>query len=170
MDIYNTKLQCAPSSTAFIERYGNRYSLRKAANVGWIYGRVYRYVNNAWQHYPDISKVFFEKGIQYAIYTYTDAATLHIFVPRDIYRADRARSDMLQAARQDSRFLSIMTKDYSENIDNWFAAYDLRMVSFNTTSGITSVAHATYKSNPLIRYTAIFDPNTLKWRNWVRVD
>ncbi|WP_411726322.1 M23 family metallopeptidase [Methyloglobulus sp.] len=166
---YITPNYNAPSSTAFIERYGIRYSLTKAANVGWIYGRVYQYVNNTWQYYPDLSKVFFDKGIQYAIYTYTDAATLYIFAPGDNYRADRARSDMLQAARQDSRFLSIMTENYSEDI-NWSAAYELRMVSFNTTSGITSVAHATYKSNPLVRHTTIFDPDTLEWRNWVQVD
>lgn len=147
----------APSSTAFVERFGTRHSLNKAVTAGWIHGTIYRFVNNVAQPYSSINSVFFEKGYQYAVYTYVDAAILYILVPRtDLNdRRDRARRDMLNAVSQDARFSSVMTDHATENLA-WSADYELRTMEFNTTSGITSVSQATYKTNPLIRYTSVF--------------
>lgn len=163
----------APSSTAYVELAGKRYSLKRAADAGLIYAYVYVQKGGVWYYYGDINDVFFEAGNTYAIYSFVSGAVLNILVPGDRFRDERSRQDMINAAAQDSRFTAAKTETYGESL-NWDSLYELRWVRFSYTtalkSGATEIYHATNRNNPLIRYTTYFDPDTGQQKPWVRIN
>jgi hypothetical protein len=165
--------QNAPSSTAFIEYNGERNSLKRAADQGWISNQVYVQINGAWYVYNSITSVFFGAGNTYSILANVPGAKLYILVPGHNYKKDRAQIDMLQAASADTRFKSVTPDIYSENL-GWDPNYELRAMRFNYTStsgsGVSYFNHATNKTNPLLRFTTYYDPDKKVWTNWVQVN
>jgi peptidase M23-like protein len=163
----------APSSTTYVQYNGQRYSLKRAIASGLIYQYVYEQRAGQWYYYPNVADVFFSNGNTYAIYANVQGATVNIFVPGDHYRADRARQDMIKAANRDSRFANIKTETYGENL-GWGSDWELRYMAFGYTSssgsGTTYFNQATFKSNPLLRYTSFYDPDRNQWTAWAQVN
>lgn len=163
----------APSSTAFVEYNGERYSLQRAVNAGLIYRYVYVQVNGSWYYYPDITRVFFGAGNTYALWSFVSGAKLILFVPGDHFRADRARQDMVRSASRDSRFIDIKTETYGEYL-GWAQDWELRYMAFSYSSagrsGTIYFNQITLKSNPLVRYTSFYDPDARQWTAWTPVD
>lgn len=156
----------APSSTAYVEEGGQRYSLSRAVALGKIWQTVWKRVGSNWTTYSDINQVFFEPGdITYAIYSYV-SARLVILLPGNNYKADRARMDIARAISGDVRFTDIKSETYGEN-PGWDPSWELRWMGCNTTSyGVVNVFQATSKTNPLDRYTEFYDPQTGAWSGW----
>ena len=156
----------APSSTAYIEVGGVRYSLQGAASLGLIYRYVYVQMNGSWYYYPDITKVFFNAGNTYAIYGYASNATLNILVPGHNYKDARAQIDMIRAVNDNASFARV----YTQYISTWSdTSFDYWMMVFsNDTLQYSYVAQATLKSNPLVWYTMY--NSTGSWTPWVSVD
>lgn len=163
----------APSSTAYIEVGGKRYSLKQAADGGLIYSRIYVKIKDSWYYFSNLTDVFFEAGCTYAIYSFVDGSTLNILVPGNKYRRERSLSDMIKIATQDGRFTSLKAETYQERLD-WDPSWELRKASFDylspTRSGSVQLFHAILKSNPLVRYVGFNDPDTANWSGWIRMD
>lgn len=160
----------APSSTAFLDYRGEKYSLQKAADMGLVYRYVYEQRSGAWYYYPNLADVFFGSGNTYAVWSFVNGAVLSILVPGDRYRADRARVDMVRAASANPRFTDVVTQTYDESL-TWAPNWELRALGFGYTNASgarvdTSWNQATLKSNPLVRYVSYYDPDTHQWTNW----
>lgn len=158
----------APSSTAFVEYNGERYSLQRAVNVGLIYQYVQVQISGTWYYYPDITKVLFNAGKTYAVWSFVGGAKLNILVPGHNFREDRAKIDMLHAVPANSNFQNVKTDDFTlyssdQSFDYWY-------MQFTNDSGQAVYANqATLKSNPLIRYTTYYDLATGQWNGWTQV-
>jgi Peptidase family M23 len=164
----------APSSTAFIDYNGTKYSLKSAANAGLINSSVYEQRNGQWYYYPDITTVFFGAGNTYAIYSNVQGSNVTIFVPGDRYRADRSRQDIMKAGNRDPRFRNVRTETYGENL-SWDPNFELRYMSLDYVNsrgvaGTTNLYQATKKTSPLERYTSFVDPDTGQQQSWVQVN
>lgn len=162
----------APSSTAYVEYAGERYSLKRASEAGLIYRYVYVQINGSWYYYPDITKVLFDAGSTYAIYSFVSNASLVILVPGHHYKEDRAKIDMIRAISGNANFRSVKTETLAlatETSDywHWYVAF-----TYNNGSGnqIAYVNQVTLKINPLLRYTTYYDPATGRWTPWITVD
>ena len=159
----------APSSTAYIEVNGTRHSLQRAATLGFIYQYVYFQKNGSWYYYPDITQVFFEAGSTYWVYAFVPGTQLNILVPGHRYKDDRAKIDMIRAVNGNASFARV----YTQYISTWSdASFDYWMMAFSNDSDsalrYSYVAQATYKLNPLVRYTMY--NSTGSWTPWVSVD
>lgn len=115
----------------------------------------------------------FKPNNTYTIYSFVNGAKLNILIPGNNFKDGRAKQDMLHATTHDSRFTDAVTEEYFEDI-NWSANHELRKMRFNYTtvngSSYTNFYHATSKSNPLIRYTCFYDPDTQQFSNWREVN
>jgi hypothetical protein len=160
----------APSSTAFIEYNGERYSLKRAIQLGYIYQYVYEQRSGQWYYYPDVANVFFGAGNTYAVWSFVNGAVLNILVPGHNFKADRAKIDMLHRAASDTRFTDIKTEIWSERL-SWAGNpdWELRSVGFGFNGGVITMYHATHKTNPLIRLVGFNDPATGAWNGWLQV-
>ena len=161
----------APGSTAYVEVNGLRLSLQRAATLGFIYQYVYVQISGLWYYYPDITKVVFNAGNTYAVYGFTSNATLNILVPGHQYKDDRAKIDMIRSVNGNSNF----TRVYTQYISTWSdSSFDYWMMVFSNDNSsalrYSYVEQATYRSNPLIRYTTYQDPITGSWTSWVQVN
>jgi hypothetical protein len=162
----------APSSTAFVEYNGERYSLQRAVNTGLIYQYVQVQISGTWYYYPDITKVLFDAGNTYNVWSFVGGAKLNILVPGHNFKEDRVKIDMIRAVSANSNFKSVkpdIFKLYSSDssFDYWYMQF-----TYNNGSGDQAVYanQATLKSNPLIRYTAYYDPATASWTAWTQVN
>lgn len=166
----------APSSTAYVEADGGRYSLQRAAEEGIIHTEVYSSITGAWEPYADISTVFFAPGVTYAVYSQRVNAQLVILIPGNNYRADRARLDMVDAADEYSRFAEVDSQNgYAEGADVGWEGFDhdtleLRAMKFKVSTNELWVYHITNRENALLRYTAYMDPRSGNWTDWRQVD
>jgi hypothetical protein len=90
------------------------------------------------------------------------------FDPGNNYLDARARQDMLDAAQEDPRIKNAQRETYGGY--NWTVDFDLRFMNFvfnaSTYSSTTAVLQATYRSNPLLRWTAYFDFDRNMWTAW----
>lgn len=162
----------APSSTAFIEYNGERYSLKRAVQLGYIYQYVYEQRSGLWYYYPDIANVFFSAGNTYAVWSFVSGAMLNILVPGNNYKDDRAKIDMIRAVSADRNFINVEPDVYVKYYsDQWYDYYYMKFI-YNNGSGnqIVYANHATSKSNPLIRYTTYYDPVASQWMIWRQVN
>lgn len=162
----------APSSTAFVEYNGERYSLARAVQAGYIYKYVYEWRNGRWYYYPDIAEVFFGAGNTYAVWSFVNGAALNILVPGNNYKDDRAKIDMIRAASLNGNFKSVKPDDYVQYYSDQSYDYHYMKFIYNNGSGNQNVYvyHATFKSNPLVRYTNYLDPITGNWNGWTRIN
>lgn len=165
----------APSSTAFIEYNGERYSLKRAIQLGYIYQYVYEQRSGQWYYYPDVANVFFGSGNTYAIWSFVNGAVLNILVPGGNLPDDRSKIDMLHAAGNDSRFTDPKTDIKTETFykDTTGADWGFRQVRFGSPSGRTlAMLHATNKVNPLWRYTMHCEFTANQWQcdSWAQVN
>lgn len=144
----------APSSTAYIEVAGERYSLKRAVEAGLIWRTIWSW-SGAWST-SDAETVVFESGRTYYVWTWVSGARLSISVPGHKFRDDRARTDMVRLARMNTDLKDIRTETYSERDLNYYGPnFELRRMEFGSRSGPTvHYCHATDKRNPLIRWTA----------------
>ena len=93
--------------------------------------------------------------------------------PGNHYKGDRSRMDMVRAASQDTRFKSVRTETFGGDLTgdpNW----EYRWMGFNFTSNNGSgwtvyMIATTSKTNPLVRFTQFWDPNTGQYSPWVYV-
>jgi len=160
----------APSSTAFVEYNGERYSLQRAAQLGYIHSWVLVQISGQWYYYPDITAVFFNAGSTYAVKALVGGTRLNILVPDHNFKADRAKIDMLHRAASDARFTDIKTEIWTETL-SWDPAWELRSVEFGFSGGVLTMYHATNKINPLIRFVGFYDPALGgQWNGWTQVD
>ncbi len=117
--------------------------------------------------------MFFGSGNTYAIWSFVNDAKITILVPGDHFRADRARQDMVKFASGDARFTDVKTETYGELL-SWTPDWELRYMAFRYSSagrsGSAYFNQATLKSNPLVRYTSFYDPDTRQWTNWIPLD
>ena len=159
----------APSSTAYMEYNGERKSLKEAIAAGWMEDYHLVYENGgSWYYYYDIDNNFFENGKQYAVSANVSGAVLHIPVPRNNYRYDRARLDMLHAIENDSRFSEVQVETFGAEAP-WSlnSSWDIHWMRFKLSDGRTAyVNQITYRANPLIRNTAYYDPDLGQWTSW----
>ena len=162
----------APASTAFVEYSGDRFSLFRAANLGLIYGMMYQWKNNAWQPYGDINQVFFEAGYWYAIYSFYGGTRLNTLAPGHNFKEDRAKIDMIRAVSTNPNFTSVQPDDFRIAADTSTYSHWYMPFTYNNGSG-NQIAYAnqfSFKSNPLVRYTAYYDPATGSWTPWTQVN
>ena len=163
----------ASSSTAFIEYNGERYSLPRAVQLGYIYQYVYVQISGTWYYYPDITKVLFNAGNTYAVWSFVGGAKLNILVPGHNYKTDRAKIDMIRAVSGDANFKGVKPDDLKpfntsdQSFDYWYMQF-----TYNNGSGDQAVYanQATSKSNPLVRYTTYYNPATGQWTAWAQVN
>lgn len=162
----------APSSIAYLERKGERKSLKKAIEAGWINADgVQHQAGSSWEHFADIDDNFFEAGKKYAIYPLFFDVTLHIPLPGHKFQADRARLDMLHAVKKHSSDIATILTDKYQYMPKWISDWNLHLMEFETTWGeIIYAAQVTNVVNPLIRYTTYIKPRTSDWTPWKRVD
>ena len=162
-----------PSSTAYIQNQSNeRFSIKRAVDTGLIasYGVIWQGTNGVWYYNPDVTQIFFEPGVNYAVFAKGNSLSLNLLFPGNNYKGDRARIDMVRAATADARFTNVRTETYAENL-SWDPAWELRYMGFgfSTTGNLVSINQATNKANPFIRYTTYYDPATNQWTPWVEV-
>jgi len=162
----------APGSTAFVEYGGDRLSLQRAANLGLIYSVVYFQQNGAWYYYPNIADVFFSAGNTYWIYSYAPGLRLNILTPGNNFKTDRAKIDMIRAVSANSNFKGVKPDDFrlynsDQSFDYWYMQF-----TYNNGSGDQALYanQATMKSNPMVRFTAYYDPATGQWTAWAQVN
>lgn len=162
----------APSSTAFIEYHGERYSLPRAVQLGYIYQYVYEQRSGQWYYYPDIANVFFGAGNTYAIWSFVNGAVLNIFVPGSNFPGDRAKIDMIHAVSGNGNFKSVKPDVFQLYTSDQSFDYRYMQFTYNNGSGDQAVYanQATLKSNPLVRYTTYYDPATGQWTAWTQVN
>jgi hypothetical protein len=80
--------------------------------------------------------------------------------------ADRSLQDMVARVRGDSRFGASIAGSAGALL-NWGPAWQLRWVDFQFSGNRrVRVYHATSTTNPAVRYTIYYDPDTGQWRNW----
>lgn len=162
----------APSSIAYVEYNGERKSLQNAISAGWMTSSgIPAWDGSSWT-WPSINTVFFSHTQWYAWMPTVNGATLHILRPKNNFKADRARLDIVRAASAESRFQNIRTEWYTEDLD-WDANWELRQMLFdgaNASLLYGGVYQITSKMNPLLRYTAYYDPQTGVWSGWQQVD
>ncbi|MBI2459596.1 MAG: hypothetical protein HYV53_03535 [Parcubacteria group bacterium] len=162
----------APSSTAFVEYNGERYSLKRAVQLGYIYQYVYEQRSGQWYYYPDIANVFFGNGNTYAVGSFVNGAVLNILIPGNNYKDDRAKIDMMRAiSLADANFKyvkpDVFVQYYS---DQWYDYHYMQFI-YNNGSGdkVAYAYHATLKSNPLVRYTNYQNPITGQFAGWTQI-
>lgn len=162
----------APSSTAYVEYNGERYSLPRAASAGLINQYVYVQISGAWYYYPDITKVVFNAGNTYAFLSYVPNASLTILVPGNHYKGDRAKIDMIRAVSGNPNFKSVKPDDFKLYSSDQSFDYSYMQFTYNSGSGDQPVYanQATLKSNPMVRYTTYYNPATGSWTQWLAVD
>lgn len=165
--------QDAPSSTAYISYNGVNKSLRQAVLAGWIKTvDIQQWDASAgmWHTYSSVDDIFFRAGNGYALWVRVSGATLNIPIPGNRFQDDRARLDMVRAIETNSMFVSVKTEVWTY-IPSWDPNWEWRMMGFGrTTSGDGYVGHITNKTNPLLRYTIIWNNTTGTWGSWVLVD
>lgn len=169
----------APSSTAFIEFRGERYSLPRAVEKGLLDAEVYSTDSNTSWPYQKISDVFFYSGKTYYFQSSVEGATLNILLPGNRFQADRAKIDMIRTVSVNPSFKNVDPnpateptpgfKLYKQN--TWFDFYWTRFI-YNDGSGdrVVYANQATYKFNPLWRWVTYYDPVVRKWTGWKKVD
>lgn len=162
----------APSSTAFVEYNGERYSLARAVQAGYIYKYVYEWRNGQWYYYPDIANVFFSAGNTYAVWSFVSGAMLNILVPGNNYKDDRAKIDMIWAVAADVNFKYVKPDDFVWYYSDQSFDYHYMQFIYNSGNGNQTVYvyHASLKSNPLVRFTTYLDPITGNWNGWTRIN
>lgn len=162
----------APSSTAYMERNGERKSLQKAVDAGWMNISHIAYQDGgSWHYFYNIDDNFFQDGRQYAISANLSGVVLHILVPRNSYQDDRARLDMLHAVENDSRFVNVHSETFGKET-SWslYPEWDIHWMRFGLSDGRTTYANQiTYRANPLIRAVCFYDPDLGQWTNWQSV-
>ncbi|MEK7084036.1 MAG: M23 family metallopeptidase [Patescibacteria group bacterium] len=159
----------APSSTAFIEYNGERYSLLRAVQANLIWRSIWEWNGAQWTEYADITSVFFRPLMYYAIWPFVEGAKLTILTPGGNFPDDRAKIDMLHRAASDARFTDIKTETYNWDL-SWNPAWELRWVKFGFNGGILDVYHATSTTNPMVRFVGFHDPATGAWNGWTQVN
>jgi len=161
----------APSSTAYIEYGGERKSLKKAIEAGWLTSNMLAHESGgSWYYWPDVDMNFFDMGRTYAVSSYVANATLHIPFPRNNFQDDRARLDMLHEVEDDSRVASLIVEWYGNNT-GLYSDWNLHWMWVKLTDEREMyVTQITSKTNPFIRYTDYFDMDTNQWRGWQAVD
>lgn len=163
----------APSYTAYVEDIltRNRYSIRQAVQSGLVeqYGVIWRGDDGRLYYNSNFESLFFYPGRTYYLKLLRSQAALHILLPGDHYRADRARQDMICTASRDSNFTEVMTNRYYEDL-GWDPNWQLRYMMFKTRYSQHWIYHITNKQNPLLRYTAYNDTTNGQWRDWQWVD
>ncbi len=161
-----------PSYTAYVEDIltRNRYSIRQAVQAGLVeqYGVIWR-GDDGRLYYDSSFNVFFYPGRTYYLKLLRSQAALHVLLPGDHYRADRARQDMIYTASRDSNFTEVMTNRYYEDL-GWDPNWQLRYMKFKTSYSEHWIYQVTNKQNPLLRYTAYNDTTNGQWRGWQWVD
>ncbi len=184
----------APSSTAFVEYNGERYSLQRAVQAGLIWKSIWEWNGSTWREYMNVADVFFHAGMEYAIWPFVNGAALTTLVPGNHLRADRAKIDMLHTAAcagslsagqllpkyascnpTTSYLTNIKTETYAEDLNpNWIAGWEWRMVNFETTQETIRMDHLTNKANSLTRFTGFWwldkTVNQWKWNGWYSLD
>lgn len=118
----------APLSTAFVEYNGERYSFQRAVSAGLIYQYVYVQISGIWYYYPDITKVLFNAGNTYAVWSFVGGAKLNILIPGHNYKEDRAKIDMIRAVSVNSNFKSVKPDDFKlyasdQSFDYWYMQF-----------------------------------------------
>ncbi len=161
----------APSSTTYIEYGGNKYTLQQAAASNIIHEVMEWWDGAAWQQYSSLDKVFFGKYVWHDIWALVPNVNLIITIPGNGFLADRARSDMVYTASQDSlsRFQDVLSESYQENL-SWDPSWELRQMAFTVNQTYGWIYQITNISNRLLRYTAYYDPDTGVWTGWTAVD
>jgi murein DD-endopeptidase MepM/ murein hydrolase activator NlpD len=160
----------APSSTMYVTKNGELRNLKQAMELGWITSRDIQFKKEGlWYYYKteSIGSLFFEKGKEYRVRSTLSGVTFGLPVPGNRFQSDRARLDMINAVKNDSRFVSFDTSTY-QIVDGWDPDWELHKMVFILASGKqTWVAQITNKANPLSRQTAFIDPDTGKWTGFV---
>ena len=161
----------APSSTMYIMRNGQRKSLKNAIAAGWIPSQGIRHeINGSWYYYTDVDINFFENGKKYAINALVSGISQYILIPRNGFQEDRARLDILHAVEHNTGYVSVKTETYGHD-PNWTSDFELHQMKFQlSTNQTVYVYQATYKTNPLIRFTNHYDTATKQPTGWVPID
>lgn len=162
----------APSSTAYVEYNGERYSLQRAMNAGLIWKEVWFQQSGQWYYYPDITNVFFNAGNMYWVYAFVSGTKLNILVPGHNYKEDRAKIDMIRAVSGNSNFKSVKPDTFALAYSDGSLYQWIMQFTYNNGSGnqIVYANQITLTSNPLVRYTAYYDPATASWTPWAQVN
>ncbi len=166
-----TMARSAPSSTMYLYLNGVRKSLKNAIASGWISANnIIHERDGRWYYYSDVDLNFFEKGKTYGFLTKIPGPTYYLPTPRNSLPEDRARLDMINAVKGDTRFISIQTESFKIDPSATLTGYDVYIMTFGLSSGEeTSVRQVTNKANPLIRFTSVLDPDTNNWTNFKAV-
>jgi hypothetical protein len=163
----------ARTSTAYVDYPAEtHFTFYQAWHAGLISG-VYWWTGQQWQLIGDVTDLFFQPSVTYALQAKLGQPILNLNVPGDHYRNERARMDMVHAALQDSRFLNVRSEHFSINL-GWDPDWELRQMDFDFSgkNGLQELAvyQITYKANPLVRYTAYYDPDADGFTNWAWID
>jgi hypothetical protein len=161
----------APSSIMYVYKGGLRKTLKNAIATGWVPTQgVLHESGGIWYYYNDVDNNFFENGKRYRVKAQVSGVTYYILVPRNKFRQDRARLDILHAVENDARFTNVKTETYVYN-QFWDLNYELHKMDFQlATGGATQVYSAVDKKNPLLRYTMFMDPSTAQFTSWKAVN
>ena len=163
----------APGSTAFVEYSDDRFSLSRAASLGLIYGTVYfQKSDGSMWYYPNITDVFFESGNIYWVYSFYGGTRLNTLAPGHNFKEDRAKIDMIRSATANANFRSVKPETFTPYADDGTFSYSYMAFTYNNGSGDQTIYfnQATYKLNPLVRFTTYFDPATGSWTPWTQVN
>ncbi len=170
---YYKPLLNSPSSLAYVKKGGVVKTFRHAVEAGWITSRniQFKKSDGKWYYYTtNVDAHFFEAGKEYRVMSTLSGVTYYLPTPSNNFQPDRARLDMINAVRDDDRFVSFDTTDHKVMTD-WHPDWILHMMAFTFDSGKpAAVAQITNKANPLIRYTTFINPNTNDWTDWKVVD
>ena len=171
-----TVSQNAASSPAYIQdQAGNRYSIKKAVEAGIIanYGVTFIGTDGQWHYYLDVTQATFAPGTTYALYAQAPSLNFVVLYPGNHYKGDRSRMDMVRAASQDTRFKSVRTETFGGDLTgdpNWeYRWMGFDFVSNNGSGWTVYMIATTSKTNPLVRFTRFWDPNTGQYSPWVYV-
>ena len=160
-----TMVDNAPSSNMYLYLNGERKSLKNAITAGWISATdILHEKDGKWYYYSDVNSNFFEKGKKYGFSTKISGPTYYLPTPRNGFQKDRARLDMINEVKSDTRFVSIKTQTFKIDPTATLTGYDVYIMTFNLSAGGTStVRQVTNIANPLIRFTSVLDPASGAW-------
>lgn len=168
---YYKPLGNSPSSIAYVVKDSVHKSLKNAVDAGRITSRniQFKKSDGKWYYYTsNVDAHFFEAGKEYRVMSTLAGVTYYLPIPGNKFQPDRARLDMINAVKDDTRFVSFSTKidEYVMDV-NWHTDWVLHTMLFTLTSGeITKVAQITNKANPLHRQITFFDPDLGIWTDW----
>jgi murein DD-endopeptidase MepM/ murein hydrolase activator NlpD len=163
----------APSSTMYVNKGGELKTLRSAVEAGWIVPRniQFKKSDGKWYYYTtNVDAHYFEAGKEYRVMSTLSGVSYGLPIPGNRFQEDRARFDMINAVKDDSRFFSFDTKSF-DKLPNWHLDWELYRMEFKLTSGeSTWVVQITNKADPLIRQTTYIDPVLNNWTDFIAID